>query len=52
MLTINSPLWLEGADKVRPRRPPALGEHSDEILRAAGYSDEAIQKLRIAGIVG
>jgi crotonobetainyl-CoA:carnitine CoA-transferase CaiB-like acyl-CoA transferase len=52
MLTINSPLWVEGADKVRPRRPPALGEHSDEILRGAGYDDAAIQKLRIGGIVG
>ena len=52
MLTINSPLWVEEADKVQPRRPPALGEHSDEILRAAGYDDAAIQKLRIAGVVG
>jgi crotonobetainyl-CoA:carnitine CoA-transferase CaiB-like acyl-CoA transferase len=52
MLTINSPLWVEGADKVQPRRPPALGEHSDEILRAAGYDDAAIQKLRMAGVVG
>ena len=52
MLTINSPLWVEGADKVRPRRPPGLGEHSDEILRAAGYDDAAIRKLRTAGIVG
>jgi crotonobetainyl-CoA:carnitine CoA-transferase CaiB-like acyl-CoA transferase len=52
MLTINSPLWVEGADKVQPRRPPALGEHSDEILRAAGYDDAMIQKLRMAGVVG
>ena len=52
MLTINSPLWVEGADKVQPRRPPALGEHSDEILRAAGYDDAAIRKLRMAGVVG
>jgi crotonobetainyl-CoA:carnitine CoA-transferase CaiB-like acyl-CoA transferase len=52
MLTINSPLWVEGADKVPPRHPPALGEHSDEILRGAGYDDAAIQKLRIGGIVG
>ena len=52
MLTINSPLWIEGADKVRPRRPPGLGEHSEEILRGAGYDDAAIQELRIAGIVG
>jgi crotonobetainyl-CoA:carnitine CoA-transferase CaiB-like acyl-CoA transferase len=52
MLTVNSPLWVEGADKVQPRRPPALGEHSDEILRGAGYDDAAIQKLRIGGVVG
>jgi crotonobetainyl-CoA:carnitine CoA-transferase CaiB-like acyl-CoA transferase len=52
MLTINSPLWVEGAEKVPPRHPPALGEHSDEILRAAGYDDAAIRKLRIAGVVG
>jgi crotonobetainyl-CoA:carnitine CoA-transferase CaiB-like acyl-CoA transferase len=51
MLTINSPLWIEEADKVRPRRPPALGEHSDEILQAAGYDDAAIQKLRTTGVV-
>ncbi len=36
MLTVNSPIWVDGAPKVRPRKPPALGEHSDEILRAAG----------------
>jgi crotonobetainyl-CoA:carnitine CoA-transferase CaiB-like acyl-CoA transferase len=52
MLTINSPLWVVGADKVQPRRPPALGEHSDEILRAAGYDDAMIQKLRMARVVG
>jgi crotonobetainyl-CoA:carnitine CoA-transferase CaiB-like acyl-CoA transferase len=52
MLTINSPLWVEGTEKVRPQRPPALGEHSDEILRAAGYDEAAIQKLRMSGVVG
>jgi len=52
MLTINSPFWVEGAPKVAPRRPPALGEHSDEILRAAGYDDVAIRNLRRTGAVG
>lgn len=52
MLTINSPIWVDGAKKVQPRKPPALGEHSDEILRNAGYDDAAIGKLRAAGAVG
>src|SRR5215831_17832918 len=45
MLTVNSPIFVDGAPKVRPRKPPALGEHSDEILRGAGYDEAAIRKL-------
>jgi formyl-CoA transferase len=52
MLTINSPIWVDGSDKVRPRLPPAVGEHSDEILRSAGYGDAEIKQLRAAGTVG
>ena len=51
MLTINSPIWIDGARKVQPRRPPAIGEHSDEILRKAGYDEASIQKLRASGAV-
>ncbi|MDO8396263.1 MAG: CoA transferase [Bradyrhizobium sp.] len=51
MLTINSPIWVDGAKKVRPRKPPGIGEHSDEILRNAGYDEAAIQKLRASGAV-
>ncbi|WP_375157118.1 CaiB/BaiF CoA transferase family protein [Bradyrhizobium sp. RDT46] len=52
MLTINSPIWIDGAKKVQPRKPPAVGEHSDEILRAAGYDEGAIKQLRSNGAVG
>ena len=52
MLTINSPIWVEGSAKTRPRLPPALGQHSDEILRSAGYDDASIAQLRAAGTVG
>jgi crotonobetainyl-CoA:carnitine CoA-transferase CaiB-like acyl-CoA transferase len=52
MLTINSPIWVDGEKKVRPRKPPGIGEHSDEILRRAGYDEAAIRKLRAAGAVG
>ena len=51
MLTINSPIWIDGARKVQPRRPPAVGEHSDEILRKAGYDEASIAKLRASGAV-
>ena len=52
MLTINSPIWIDGASKVAPQKPPGIGEHSDEILRKAGYDETAIGKLRASGAVG
>src|SRR6202049_4950692 len=51
MLTINSPIWVDGSKKVKPRRAPGIGEHSDEILRAAGYDEAAIRQLRASGAV-
>ena len=51
MLTINSPIWVDGTKKVQPRRPPGIGEHSDEILRQAGYDEASIKKLRASGAV-
>jgi len=51
MLTISSPIWVDGAKKVQPRKPPGIGEHSDEILRTAGYDEAAIGKLRASGAV-
>lgn len=51
MLTINSPLWIAGAPKAPPRHPPALGEHSDEVLREAGYEEAEIRALRARNVV-
>jgi crotonobetainyl-CoA:carnitine CoA-transferase CaiB-like acyl-CoA transferase len=51
MLTINSPIWVDGASKKQPRHAPGIGEHSDEVLRAAGYGEAAIEQLRAAGTV-
>ena len=51
MLTINSPIWVDGSKKSQPRHPPGLGEHSDEVLREAGYDEAAIRQLRATGAV-
>ena len=46
MLTIDSPFFVDGADKAKPRKAPAIGEHSDDVLREAGYDDMSIGQLR------
>ncbi|HLL29125.1 MAG TPA: CoA transferase [Xanthobacteraceae bacterium] len=51
MLTVNSPVWVEGGAKVTPRRAPEVGEHTDEILRAAGFKPAEIEELRTRGVV-
>jgi crotonobetainyl-CoA:carnitine CoA-transferase CaiB-like acyl-CoA transferase len=51
MLTINSPIWIDGSNKQQPRHPPKIGQHSDEVLREVGFDDAEIQRLRTAGAV-
>jgi crotonobetainyl-CoA:carnitine CoA-transferase CaiB-like acyl-CoA transferase len=51
MLTVSSPIWVDGSEKTQPKRPPAIGEHSDEVLREAGFDDAAIRQLRASGTV-
>jgi crotonobetainyl-CoA:carnitine CoA-transferase CaiB-like acyl-CoA transferase len=51
-LTVNSPLWIAGQDKLPPRPAPTVGEHSQEILREAGYPEVEIRAMREAGIIG
>src|ERR1700716_583612 len=48
MLTINSPIWIDGSDKRAPRHPPDIGQHSDEVLREAGFDEAEIRRLRAA----
>jgi crotonobetainyl-CoA:carnitine CoA-transferase CaiB-like acyl-CoA transferase len=51
VLTVTSPICVEGQNKVKPRRPPAVGQHSDEVLREAGYDAAMIEELRADGAV-
>ena len=48
---IGQPIELSETPGRIDRAPPLLGEHTDEVLRAAGYTDEDIRAFRAAGAV-
>ncbi|HEX2049385.1 MAG TPA: CaiB/BaiF CoA-transferase family protein [Actinomycetota bacterium] len=51
-LHVGNPIRLASAPRDLVRLPPpALGEHTDEVLRAAGVDDDRIARLRGAGVV-
>lgn len=50
-LTVSSPFHLDGEAKVAPRRAPLLGQHSETVLREAGYAEDEIGRLRGLGVV-
>ena len=50
-LTVSSPFHLDGETKVAPRRAPAVGQHSEDVLRDAGYSADDIGRLRKLGVL-
>ena len=45
-------LWLAGQQKAKPQRAPSVGEHSDEVLREAGFPEAEIRILRTEGVIG
>ena len=49
--TVASPLRLTATPPVLLRAPPALGEHTDELLAELGLGAEAIAALRNSGVV-
>ena len=50
-LTVSSPFQLAGEAKAAPRRAPAVGQHSEDVLREAGYSADEIGQLRKLGVL-
>ena len=50
-LTVNSPVFLKGERKRLPKRGPAIGEHSKEILFNLGKTAEEIEELKQKGII-
>jgi len=51
--SVVGPITLMSETPTRAYRPaPALGQHTDEVLRLGGFSDEEIATLRAGGRVG
>jgi crotonobetainyl-CoA:carnitine CoA-transferase CaiB-like acyl-CoA transferase len=48
---VASPLNVSGASRNIRSTTPEPGAHTDEVLRTAGYSNEAIEKLRASGAI-
>ncbi len=46
-----APVGFSGARYEANETTPAIGEHTDEILRGLGYDDEMIERLINDGIV-
>ncbi|MDJ0847581.1 MAG: CaiB/BaiF CoA-transferase family protein [Myxococcota bacterium] len=49
--TLDTPLQLDGAEKVAARPAPEIGQHTREVLVELGYTDERIEKLVADGAV-
>ncbi|WP_028744867.1 CaiB/BaiF CoA transferase family protein [Rhizobium mesoamericanum] len=49
--TVNSPITVDGVQKVVPRLAPGLGEHNDQVLGELGFSPVEIQALHASGAV-
>ncbi|MSO35860.1 MAG: CoA transferase [Acidobacteria bacterium] len=49
--TIGTPIKMSATPLDPHRRAPMLGEHTDDVLANAGYSNDEIEQLRYAGAV-
>ena len=45
------PLWMSATPPVARRRPPTIGEHTDELLTELGYDAASIADLRARAVV-
>ena len=43
--TVNSPFWMSGAEKRKPRLAPGIGEHTTEVLAELGFSDAEVAAM-------
>jgi len=50
-LTVDSPVVIEESPKVKPRRAPELGEHTEDVLEEIGFDASQIDDLRASGAI-
>jgi crotonobetainyl-CoA:carnitine CoA-transferase CaiB-like acyl-CoA transferase len=48
---LGTPIRMHGTPPELKITPPDLGEHSIEIVRELGYSEEAIERFRDSGVI-
>ena len=48
---LRGPLWIDGQSSPVRKPPPALGQHSREILGELGYDNPAIDEMLARGVV-
>jgi crotonobetainyl-CoA:carnitine CoA-transferase CaiB-like acyl-CoA transferase len=51
MLTVRTPIFFGGQTAPTRRNAPLLGEHTEELLKEAGYAGEEIQRFLVEGVV-
>jgi crotonobetainyl-CoA:carnitine CoA-transferase CaiB-like acyl-CoA transferase len=49
--TLGSPIKMSATPPDVSRRAPRLGEHTDEVLAEAGFSESEVEALRRAGAI-
>jgi crotonobetainyl-CoA:carnitine CoA-transferase CaiB-like acyl-CoA transferase len=47
--TVANPLTVEGVEKVKPRMAPTVGQHTAEVLRSVGLTEQVISALFDSG---
>jgi crotonobetainyl-CoA:carnitine CoA-transferase CaiB-like acyl-CoA transferase len=48
---VGNPIKTVGEEQPALQPPPGFGEHTEDTLRAAGYSDDEIADLKASGAV-
>ena len=49
--TIGTPFSVEGIERVPVTLPPAVGQHTDELLAEAGFTPDEIESMRACGTI-